>query len=1471
MAISGDELYRVVASGDDHAILAAVNEFKAFVKKDFVDTTQVPKYMEALCIAVDREELAVSNASFSVIAHLVKRVSMQDYSGKILQSQSFLVLPTILKRFGDPKTSMRSTARRALEAYWFSVDREAENALLDLGLGSRNPQVILESVAWLQHIVTNVSQNFKLDPFVPALVGHLSSEQGLNGDEVSAAIKKLFGGYYSQKQMYLHRHTLLKELSIQRISQRVCDWVMEGITNEDGMPIGGYSGGTTSKVARTTTTTTTPTTTTATPSTASARSSTSTPNVSTTTTIGRASSMQGRTSSSLKSSNTTPATSASSRTSHPINSTTQSHATSDLSGEILKITSKLPTYPLDTSIASENVSSSDNLYDVVTSLLPPFQGKETEFNWTSRERNIIKLRTIVRGNALEQYPEDLVACLRDAAESICKAILSLRTTLSTNGCQLIKEAAMLLRGHFDPLIDSFVPTLSKLCSATKNIASTNANIGLLSIFINCTFQYKLLQRAQVCANEKNHQPRAYSGTWIQIIIQRFHNNSVFLATHGTSTGPELCARTITKLLGDPNPTVRQVAKDTFWCFWGKFPTIAEGMLTKLDTSIVKALERSRPSESVSSGRVTPTAKTLSTRTSKPSIRESIIARNREIREKQKLEASSRPNSADITQPNAPQPFKFNRLNGARRNFSNEEHHYQSGTASSSHKEQARVASAGELGKKPSHSSGVHLPHGQTNPTQRSNQQQSSHNPSSLSQKQQPQSQHFNKQTDPIISFLSSHQTDLKIEGINLLKYAILGDEDLSSDINSLLTSISISSPQLLKPLFNGSEELLSKSFKYFQPEDFIRICCILRGDVVDAKYVDLITSIVPLEHLYESYATILTQATKIGSILNNSDMVMQMIKFKMNIFHTTIEFLDIALEKLPIADEVFSRIIVCLFDMVSILRATKLYDGLCSLLKKMYGINGGIFKSKLEACAESLKEEVDLEIGIGSSDSMEYNSLPQSGDRNFTSYDLTKVLPSSVAVNASPLKEPSDLTMLMPTFNAKNEFSFKNDSPIRNSPKNIDAEPQFDSVDDNIDIDIDDDIEVHKEEVGDKADDPDKMEVEEDTQVEETNAKVMKEMDDGMELEKSGYENVFVDSSESHSRRSDLFAQFNKEQSAELVQGFAQVQIGELEDSVRLDPLQNFIDKVDPLNKVSNKKKPIQIYQDENLQGSPQKVRNYNYSEMNWFNYSVAKAKALDEDSSEISSSIKNFKVLCTKLANGDVKSKDFISLLKYLQDNRTHSVELNEYLDKIGMDVLEDSMWKFFDNDSTMQSAHILLSGFIILKQVLVNRVHLNLAKLWQLLVQFSGSEEVSDDATSEIKLAIGELFDEILVGAFASSDILSTLLTSFHSNTAEYTHNQLVFVLECLVKILSISTIGLLISDSLVMQIDAAIGPLATSDSVLVRRNVVSIYGKLLRANRTLEINQMERSTHKNAMDGILQKLPVPQKKLIEYYSEI
>lgn len=1522
--ISASRLYQIVASptSDNDAKLRSINELKTHVKKDFVDIKQVPKYIEALSIAVDISDSGILTSSFSVLSHLVKRVSMQDSSGEVLKSQSYLVLPIIINRIGDIKANARSSAKKALEAYWFSAPKEVEESIIEIAFSHKNLKVINESIVWLDHIITNVNPHFKINLFLPHIVKllrlYIDSDEALIEN-----IKTLFKDYYSLKHNRLYKFDLSKEFDIQKIPSNVHESIISqiGTSSSNLMKLATPDIGLDHNfiLAGTTRVTVNPMG----RDKGTILSNSLTPALLSSSTMSRPKSrtnFHNYTKSILPSQDdeqiTKPSvqnpafnkynTSQMSAPAKPMAMTNDNsnEINSEISPEIEKIIAKTFTYKIDSSILPLDVKDVDDLCGTINELLPIFEGKETEFNWGVREKNIVKLRSIIRGNSSRLFTNELTSYLKESSESICKAVTSLRTTLSSHGCHFLKECAIILKEHFDPLVDSYVPHLMKLCSATKHIASSNANMALCAIFINVPYNYRLLHKILVSANEKNIQPRSYSGVWLQIILVRFHDASSF-SHHGSNSisGIDTSIKILTKLLADPNPNVRQVAKDTYWCFWDKFPSEAESLLTRLDTNVVKAIERSKP-RTITSRNQPSTLSSLTARKARPSIKESIIARNKELRKQKDQTSLSRPSSRinstsspcppdnDYLQKHEKPQFptlesgKFSRLGVAKRTPS---------TSSLSRVESNHDAitrkvsdSVNSTAKKYIDSQGMNADVQTQNSETMSTYTVDGNSSSRTNMGQTNKFESFDKQSDPILKFLSSNQKDFIAEGINLLKYAIMGEEDLSSEVNGLLRKISVRNQDLLKPLFLSTDNLFKKTYQFFLYEDFFRVCCILIHPT-DIRLVNLIVSIASVDDIYDSAIKLISYTTNLGNIIDDSDLTMQIIRFKSIIVRLIIEFLNQGLDKIPISDSHFLKLVTSLFELVSLVKSTGLYKSFCELLIKLYSINPTLFTSELQMIATSTREEVEYVVGID-----DVLDLNQGHANNFTTqYELTRVIPGNNLGRMSPLKAPSDLTMVVPVekelieddnldIDGKVPSESANDTGFRTPPKIGDshtspvhsesntiietdgsnADSVGDEVNDAMDVDqnpndeifngLKNDLEMHSD----------------DNKVKE---KTPNNMLDSLKLIDES-DNIFVEvDSDSASRKPDLFTKFaQNDNSSELVENFAQVKITELSKH-RLrnsDPIKNFIDKVDPLNKLSLKNKPISIYEDVNFKGSPQKVKDYSYTELNWFNFQLAKLAMDKEDNQEIDYCIEDFKSLCDNLSSKKIEGKEFVSVLNYLQNIQISNAEFSRYFQSLGHSLIESSLWNFFDSHINLPVSK-KLSGLILLKQLLINRLRVSLDRLWNLLVGLSSESSSSKD---ELSLAISEAFDEMLAGLFSSEVIFARILTTLENAVLEREFVSLPFILECLSKILSTNAVSLLIDENLIVRIDNVLNGFMNDEEVEIRRCVILSYGKLLKASRvssSIETNEDIRSEY-SVMDDILKRLSIPQKKLIEYYSQ-
>jgi CLIP-associating protein 1/2 len=58
------------------------------------------------------------------------------------------------------------------------------------------------------------------------------------------------------------------------------------------------------------------------------------------------------------------------------------------------------------------IASARDLETEFAKMLPHFEGKETEHNWTPREKAVVRIRGMLQGEAHKQYPEAFLAGMK---------------------------------------------------------------------------------------------------------------------------------------------------------------------------------------------------------------------------------------------------------------------------------------------------------------------------------------------------------------------------------------------------------------------------------------------------------------------------------------------------------------------------------------------------------------------------------------------------------------------------------------------------------------------------------------------------------------------------------------------------------------------------------------------------------------------------------------------------------------------------------------------------------------------------------------------------------------------------------------------------------------------------------------------------------------------------------------------------
>lgn len=240
-------------------------------------------------------------------------------------------------------------------------------------------------------------------------------------------------------------------------------------------------------------------------------------------------------------------------------------------------------------VGSKDYLSSDMILKDLEQIIIPFHSsRETEHNWKPRQENIIKLRKMIHGNIPKQFPRDFINGCKEFGvfECISKAAISLRTTLSSNACCLIKEFAVNFGTDLDPLTEMLFSAPKSLLSATKKITSQIAYTTTICLLCNFSYNTRVFQQCLMISRDKNISPRCFATIFLRIFIVRFHKrleNSLILVEEWLRRG-----------LSDAQTTVRESMRVTFW-YWYKVQSLsAKKVLDSLSPQLRKAVELSIP-------------------------------------------------------------------------------------------------------------------------------------------------------------------------------------------------------------------------------------------------------------------------------------------------------------------------------------------------------------------------------------------------------------------------------------------------------------------------------------------------------------------------------------------------------------------------------------------------------------------------------------------------------------------------------------------------------------------------------------------------------------------------------------------------------------------------------------------------------------------------------------------------------------
>ncbi|GAM84510.1 hypothetical protein ANO11243_025060 [Dothideomycetidae sp. 11243] len=269
------------------------------------------------------------------------------------------------------------------------------------------------------------------------------------------------------------------------------------------------------------------------------------------------------------------------------------------------------------------VHSQRELEDIFRDMLPHFEGRESEENWLLRDKDITKLRRLTKGNAPSEFHSAYMLGLKQLQEGTLKAANSLRTTMMTNGCQLVQELARTLGPAMESMVENYLQSFIKMCAATKSLAQQSGNYTVDTIFQYVSYNVRHVQHVWLAAQDKNKQPRVFAALWLRTILGR-QSGSRNQFEH--SGGLELAEKTIKKCLTDADPKVKESMRATYWAFAKTWPDRAEVMMNSFDDKVKSALERDPHNPNAANGATNFSASTASrTSGARSALRDRIAA------------------------------------------------------------------------------------------------------------------------------------------------------------------------------------------------------------------------------------------------------------------------------------------------------------------------------------------------------------------------------------------------------------------------------------------------------------------------------------------------------------------------------------------------------------------------------------------------------------------------------------------------------------------------------------------------------------------------------------------------------------------------------------------------------------------------------------------------------------------------------
>ncbi|PWY77449.1 hypothetical protein BO70DRAFT_372194 [Aspergillus heteromorphus CBS 117.55] len=639
-----------------------LNGVKSDIKQKNVPEDAVPAIFESSRLSIASQHSSLLSAGFSTLGHLLKRLFIQDQA-YLISVQARILYPILLERLGDHKERVRAQAAQAFTDLWPAASADVEHYVLETALVGKNPRAKEMSMIWLSNMTKNHGLLFR--SYVSSLVACLEDADSVVRDTAKLTVVELF-----QNASARAKADLSTKFAEQNVRKSIVNAIIAGIGST--LVEAGPSSRPASRVQMSSSraddafrpaSRTQKSTVEAGPSSRPA-SRVQLPSSRADDTILPVSRAQKSTVepeqplrpvSRVQKRIVEPeqplrpvsrAQKPAVESEQPLRPASRAHKPALESEQPSRPVSRVQKRPASradgntaqaeaasrpSSSDSEkvvpiNVTSSRHIDDMVRTMSPHFEGRETEENWLHREKSVIDLRRLTHGNAPQAFPQAFIAAMKTLLDGIFKVVNSLRTTMSTNGCLLIQDLAKICSSKIDPMMEIIMQNLLKVCANMKKITAQNGNTTVDIVIGHVSFTHRILQHVSSASLDKNVQLRLYSTGWLRTLINRqaHHKSSI---EHGG--GLDLIDKGIKKCLSDANPAVREAVRSTFWTYHRVWPGRADSILSTLDAKTRVMLEKAPANPNID---YLPSTKTSTTTRQGPAVNTPAIAGRSALKE-----------------------------------------------------------------------------------------------------------------------------------------------------------------------------------------------------------------------------------------------------------------------------------------------------------------------------------------------------------------------------------------------------------------------------------------------------------------------------------------------------------------------------------------------------------------------------------------------------------------------------------------------------------------------------------------------------------------------------------------------------------------------------------------------------------------------------------------------------------------------